>query len=227
MSTPPPRAPCVYTIAAGVPFLDALADGIVAEAGDDALALSRVTVLLPTRRACRALRDAFLRRSAGAPTLLPRLRPIGDVDEDELSLTGELSLAGEAGDLGYRRAADGTLPRHRRAARRDRAAAARCCGAPGSRPGSRRRQLGGSRRDASAIRAAPASRAAGDRPRGGEGVAAWCCVRGGHGAPRGVGGGAAGGRDHGPVARSSPSHRRVGGPSFAQPIRPSAARGAG
>ncbi|HEX9465336.1 MAG TPA: double-strand break repair protein AddB, partial [Alphaproteobacteria bacterium] len=99
MSTPPPRAPCVYTIAAGVPFLDALADGIVAEAGDDALALSRVTVLLPTRRACRALRDAFLRRSAGAPTLLPRLRPIGDVDEDELSLTGELSLAGEEGDL--------------------------------------------------------------------------------------------------------------------------------
>lgn len=76
----------VFTIPSGVPFLDALAEGVLARAGDDPLALSRVTVLLPTRRACRALRDAFLRRTGGRPTLLPRLRPIGDVDDDELAL---------------------------------------------------------------------------------------------------------------------------------------------
>lgn len=81
--------PRVYTIPSGVPFLDALAEGIAADVGADPLALSRVTVLLPTRRACRALRDAFLRRSQGQPTLLPRLRPIGDVDDDELTLTAE------------------------------------------------------------------------------------------------------------------------------------------
>ena len=39
----------------------------------------------------RALRDAFLRaapegREAGTPRLLPRIRPIGDLDSDELSL---------------------------------------------------------------------------------------------------------------------------------------------
>src|SRR5215472_8368518 len=79
----------VFTIPAGVAFLDALAEGILARAGGDALALSRATVLLPTRRACRALREAFLRRTQGRPTLLPRLRPIGDVDDDELAIAGD------------------------------------------------------------------------------------------------------------------------------------------
>jgi len=60
--------------------------------GTDPLRLPRVTVLLPTRRAVRALREAFLRatldgREAGTPLLLPRMRPIGDLDSDELSLT--------------------------------------------------------------------------------------------------------------------------------------------
>jgi ATP-dependent helicase/nuclease subunit B len=82
----------VFTIPTGVPFLDALAAGIARDAGDDRLALSRALVLLPTRRACRALRDAFLRRSGGQPTLLPRLQPIGDVDDDELAIA-----AGEGG----------------------------------------------------------------------------------------------------------------------------------
>ncbi|HEY3911862.1 MAG TPA: double-strand break repair protein AddB [Stellaceae bacterium] len=84
----PPR---LYTIAPDRPFLASLAEGLLATAGDDPLALSRVTVLLPTRRAVRSLREAFLRaapggRPAGRPLLLPRMRPIGDLDADELSL---------------------------------------------------------------------------------------------------------------------------------------------
>ena len=79
------RAPAVFSIPAGVPFVDALADGILADRGDDPAALAAVTVLLPTRRACRSLRDAFLRRRGGRPLLLPRLVPLGDVDEDELA----------------------------------------------------------------------------------------------------------------------------------------------
>src|SRR5271168_2387140 len=60
-------------------------------AGADPLQLPRITVLLPTRRAVRSLRDAFLRVApdggeAGTPLLLPRMRPIGDLDSDELSL---------------------------------------------------------------------------------------------------------------------------------------------
>src|SRR5712671_7098768 len=57
----------------------------------DPLRLARMTVLLPTRRATRALREAFLRLSGeeggtGAPLLLPRLRPIGDLEADEVAL---------------------------------------------------------------------------------------------------------------------------------------------
>jgi ATP-dependent helicase/nuclease subunit B len=60
-------------------------------AGHDPLLLLSATILLPTRRAQRALRDAFLRASAaagGAETamLLPRMRPVGDLDPDELNL---------------------------------------------------------------------------------------------------------------------------------------------
>jgi ATP-dependent helicase/nuclease subunit B len=80
----------VATIAPGLPFVDVLAAGIVAaHGGDDPLALTRVMVLLPTRRAVRALREAFLRLGDGRPMLLPLMRPIGDVDEDELALTAD------------------------------------------------------------------------------------------------------------------------------------------
>ena len=90
--------PTVFTVLAGVSFVDALVAGIRARHGTDPVALSHLIVLLPTRRACRALRDAFLRASGGRPTLLPSLRPIGDVDEDEL-------LLGFAGDEGVELAA--------------------------------------------------------------------------------------------------------------------------
>jgi len=89
--------PAVYSIPAGVPFVDALAAGLLARAGGDPLALARTTVLLPTRRACRALTDAFLRRTGGKATLLPILRPLGEVDEEELLLAADAPLDGAAG----------------------------------------------------------------------------------------------------------------------------------
>jgi ATP-dependent helicase/nuclease subunit B len=83
--------PKVYTIAPERPFLATLADGLLGMTAGDPLWLPRVTILLPTRRAVRALRDAFLRAApeggeAGTPLLLPRMRPIGDLDSDELTL---------------------------------------------------------------------------------------------------------------------------------------------
>jgi ATP-dependent helicase/nuclease subunit B len=80
--------PSVFTIPAHVPFVDALAAGVAERHArpDDPLALARVLVLLPTRRACRALQDAFLRHSGGRALLLPRMVPLGDVDEDALPL---------------------------------------------------------------------------------------------------------------------------------------------
>ena len=76
----------VFTISPDRSFVDSLATGILAEVGDTPQALLDYTILLPTRRACRALRDAFLRASDGTALLLPAMRPLGDVDEDELLL---------------------------------------------------------------------------------------------------------------------------------------------
>ncbi|MBV8166620.1 MAG: double-strand break repair protein AddB, partial [Alphaproteobacteria bacterium] len=87
-------------MAPGVPFVDALARGVLndsrllglardARGHADPLALARVTILLPTRRACRSLRDAFLRATDGAPLLLPRMMPLGDVDGDEIELRSD------------------------------------------------------------------------------------------------------------------------------------------
>jgi ATP-dependent helicase/nuclease subunit B len=81
-------SPSVCTIAPGRPFLDLLARGVLRQYGSDPLSLSHVTVLLPTRRACRALAEAFLRQGDGSALLLPVIRPLGDVDEDELDLRG-------------------------------------------------------------------------------------------------------------------------------------------
>ncbi len=90
--------PSVRTISPGVPFVDALAAGLRARFGDDPLTLTRATVLLPTRRACRALGEAFLRQSGGAALLLPRMTPIGDMEETALSPADE-PLAAEAVEL--------------------------------------------------------------------------------------------------------------------------------
>ena len=87
-------APTVYTVPPWEPFVDALAGGILSGRAvpfdpGDPLALSRLTILLPTRRACRALGLAFLRAAPGRALLLPRIRPLGDIDEDEMSIGDE------------------------------------------------------------------------------------------------------------------------------------------
>ncbi len=72
----------VFTIAPHVAFVDALAKGLLARTAGNPIALARAQVLLPNRRAVRALGDAFVRLSGGG-LLLPRMTPIGDVDADE------------------------------------------------------------------------------------------------------------------------------------------------
>ena len=74
----------IFTIPAGCSFLDSLASNMVDETNGDFSSLSEFVVLLPTRRACRALRDSFLRILEGAPTVLPTMQPIGDSEETAL-----------------------------------------------------------------------------------------------------------------------------------------------
>ena len=84
--------PRVLTIPASAPFLRtliaALMDGRLVPgfpAKDDPLALASATLYLPTRRACRLARDLFLEVTGGEAAILPRIVPIGDVDEDEIA----------------------------------------------------------------------------------------------------------------------------------------------
>lgn len=88
----------LFTIPAGTPFLDALARGLLAALGDDPAALSQVRLLLPTRRACLAAADAFLRVSDGRPLLLPRLEPLGDLDPEDWHAEA-FGAAGAVADL--------------------------------------------------------------------------------------------------------------------------------
>ena len=88
MAADSPR-PNVLTIPPGAAFLPTLVAGILDGAvvpgfapRHDPIALADATVFLPTRRAARELRDAFLEELDGRATLLPRIAPLGDVDED-------------------------------------------------------------------------------------------------------------------------------------------------
>ena len=76
--------PNVFTIPSSAPFAQTLVRGLLAQADleKDKLALSRATIYLPTRRAVRNLAEVFARELGGA-ALLPEMRPLGDVDEDE------------------------------------------------------------------------------------------------------------------------------------------------
>ena len=114
--TPTARAN-IYTVEAGRPFLESLASALLdgrlpAEGGPapTALDLARVTLYLPTRRATRALQDAFLRVAGGRALLLPKIVPISEGEED-LSLiagaarsetTSGLAIAPAIGELDRR-----------------------------------------------------------------------------------------------------------------------------
>ncbi|KPH79573.1 double-strand break repair protein AddB [Bosea vaviloviae] len=91
----------LFTIPAGAPFLAALAQAMVEgrfgriHDPDDPAAMARTTLYLPTRRAARAFAACLSERLGGRPLLLPRIMPLGDVDEAETALIGTGAFARE------------------------------------------------------------------------------------------------------------------------------------
>ena len=87
----------LFNIRSGAPFLDVLVDAFLegrlgfAEDMANPAVLARTTVYLPTRRAARAFTRLLAARFDGRPLLLPKVVPLGDVDEAEMSL-----IAGDA-----------------------------------------------------------------------------------------------------------------------------------
>jgi len=85
----------IYTVPPGCPFLPALAAAVLS--GDlprpggpppDPLDLPDLTILLSTRRAARALQEAFRAASGKSAILLPKIRPISEAQEDLTLLSG-------------------------------------------------------------------------------------------------------------------------------------------
>jgi ATP-dependent helicase/nuclease subunit B len=83
----------LFSIPPREPFLESLARAILSGRipGDgapppDAFDLARYEIYLPNRAACRSLAQIFLDLSPRRATLLPRIRPLGSAEEDELLL---------------------------------------------------------------------------------------------------------------------------------------------
>lgn len=83
------HASSVYSIPPDVPFLKTLVtnilNGTLLPDGfrlDDPLALSKISIYLPTQRSVRMLEEAFLEAAPNSTLLLPRIHALGDVDED-------------------------------------------------------------------------------------------------------------------------------------------------
>jgi ATP-dependent helicase/nuclease subunit B len=71
-----------FTIAPHRPFLTDLARGLLASLAEPG-ALADAVVLVPSRRAARALAEAFVEAGGGRALLLPQIRALGDLDEGE------------------------------------------------------------------------------------------------------------------------------------------------
>lgn len=84
----------LFTIPAGTSFLDVLAQAMVegrfgpVHDPSDPAAMARTTLFLPTRRAARAFAACLSDKLGGRALLLPRIVPLGDVDEVETALIG-------------------------------------------------------------------------------------------------------------------------------------------
>ncbi len=76
------------------PFLEDLAAGVLDWLGDaPPETLTDATILLPNRRAARAFSFALGKLAGERPVLLPQVRPLGDLEEDEPPFApGELGL---------------------------------------------------------------------------------------------------------------------------------------
>jgi len=93
--------PRVFTIPSSAPFLPTLAGALlhgqlIADFAphNDPLALADATIYLPTRRAARAFGFVLLDRLGANAMLLPRILPLGDIDEDELAFAEEVHAEG-------------------------------------------------------------------------------------------------------------------------------------
>ncbi len=84
------RHPRLFSIPPAAPFLSTLVESLLNgtlvpqfQSTNDPLALASVTIYVPTRRAVRSLQAAFVAKLAPNAVMLPRILPLGDIDEEQ------------------------------------------------------------------------------------------------------------------------------------------------
>ena len=99
---PARQLPTVYTIPPDADFSKVLVEAVLGgrlphdgASPPDPLQLADWTILVPTRRAARILTHRFAQLSNPGASLLPAIRPLGDVDEDDIQAGAAMSGAGE------------------------------------------------------------------------------------------------------------------------------------
>jgi len=73
----------LYAVPLGVPFLPTLVEILIEETKSDPLSLAHYLVILPTRRGCMMLQDAFLKATPNGCRILPRIMALADIEEGE------------------------------------------------------------------------------------------------------------------------------------------------
>lgn len=84
----------IFNVGASNCFVEVLATKLLKDYENNDLEMANVVVLLPNRRACRSLAEAFVRKKGLSSTILPQMKALGDVNEEELLLIGSGAAEG-------------------------------------------------------------------------------------------------------------------------------------
>lgn len=75
----------VFNVPVNYDFLESL-HKFITDKYSNILELSKITILLPSRRSCNELKRVFLEKSKNQAIILPNIKAIGDIDYDDLIL---------------------------------------------------------------------------------------------------------------------------------------------
>ncbi|MBX7146620.1 MAG: double-strand break repair protein AddB [Alphaproteobacteria bacterium] len=84
----------IFTIPSGINFVQAIAERLLEETKSDPLELTHYTILLPTKRSCLLLQEAFIHTDKVDALFLPKIKPLGDLSENDFSLIPDHQING-------------------------------------------------------------------------------------------------------------------------------------
>lgn len=82
----------IYSVGASDDFADRLVEFILDKYGKNPLEMAKSEIILPTRRSCIVLKEAFLRASQEKSLLLPRMTALYDMDNLDENLPPKMSV---------------------------------------------------------------------------------------------------------------------------------------